>query len=660
MSDRTKKLGLAATVVIVLLFSFNMLREPFRQRDTLTDKERAAIERATILYAQICVECHGSFGEGLNQNPTLNRPAVRSMDPQDIYNTIARGRLNTAMVAFLNSEGGIFTSTQIDDLVTLIKRGSWRDVQQTVAAMGRTPTEVPPIEKQFDLEKLSYPLEIVSAGRDVYLANCFSCHNPGATGATGHSIGKDLMNNEFVQEHTDQELLEFVIEGRTADDPVNVTGNAMPARADNPNLSDEQILQAVAYVRELNSGAAQLVVNTAEAGPPTGVFEGIEYQWVEVAGNLDSPVLITHAGDGSGRLFVVEQPGRILILENGVVRTDPFLDITDLVPRYTYSGGYTEQGLLGLAFHPDYENNGLFFISYSDLLGDSVIARYSVMPGDPYHADPTSAVRLLYVDQPFEDHNGGNIVFGPDGYLYIALGDGGRPAEPNYNSQDPGQYLGKMLRIDASTGPADPDPNAKAYTIPPDNPFLDQPEFLPEIWALGLRNPWRFTFDRETGDLYIGDVGQWLYEELNFQPGDSTGGENYGWSAYEATHPYLEDETVRGGVYRPPIIEYGHDIGLSITGGYVYRGPSMPGLWGKYIYGDYVVGTIWIAFRDEAGEWQNERFMGSTLMISSFGEDEAGELYLVGYKGTIYRLEEIGPAPVEEEASPTPEETPTP
>ena len=254
---------------------------------------------------------------------------------------------------------------------------------------------------------------------------------------------------------------------------------------------------------------------------------------------------------------------------------------------------------------------------------------------------------MLTQDQPFEDHNGGNIVFGPDGYLYTAFGDGGRPAEPNYNSQMPDTFLGKMLRIDVSTDMTDPEP----YSIPPDNPFLDEPEFLPEIWALGLRNPWRFTFDRATGDIYIGDVGQWLYEELDFQPGDSTGGENYGWSALEGHHRYLEDETVRGGVYVSPIHEYPHDIGLSITGGYVYRGESMPSLQGVYVYGDYIGGQVWLMQRDAVGDWQNMNFMDTNFVISSFGEDESGELYLVGYKGGIYRLEEIGPVPEESESS---------
>jgi glucose/arabinose dehydrogenase/mono/diheme cytochrome c family protein len=647
-TDRLKRIGFGATVLIVLLLSFNMLREPFRQRDTLTNRERAAIARATDVYAVYCVECHGAFGEGLNQNPALNDRAVRQKDAADLFKTIERGLLNTSMIAYGTGEGGILTPTQIDDQVTLIQYGSWRDVQATIEAQGLTPTQVPPIERQFNLAALTHPLEVVSAGRDLYQANCFSCHNPSATGVTGHSIGKNLIDNTFVNDSTDEELLAFVKEGRAADDPVNTTGYAMPARADNPNLTDEDILMVIAYMRELNSGAAVLVVDAGADTPPVGVWDGIEYQWVTVVDNFDSPLDVVDPGDGSGRLFVVEQPGRIMIVQDGQMLPDPFLDVTQLVPLNTYSGIYTEQGLLGLAFHPKYAENGLFFINYSNRQGDSVVARYAVSPGNPNRADPASAVILLTVDQPFEDHNGGDLVFGPDGYLYIGFGDGGRPAEPNYNSQDPLKYLGKMLRIDV---------NADVYIIPPDNPFVGNPDYLPEIWALGLRNPWRYSFDRLTGDLYIGDVGQWLYEELDFQPARSRGGENYGWSAWEATHPYLQDATVLG-EYTPPVLEYPHDVGLSITGGYVYRGETMPGLWGKYIYGDYVGGLVWLAYRDEAGAWQNAFLMDTGFVISSFGEDAQGEIYLVDYKGGIYRLEALGPAesepPVEATGTPSP------
>jgi glucose/arabinose dehydrogenase/mono/diheme cytochrome c family protein len=646
VAQTMKKLGFGATVFIVLLLAFNALREPFRQRDTLTEQQRAAITRATALFAANCVGCHGAFGEGLAPNPVLNSRDVRHKDASELYKTIARGRLSTAMAAFSIDEGGALTSTQIDDLVTLIQYGSWRDVQAYVSAQGLTPTEVPPIEQQFDIAALTYPLEIVSQGRDVYLANCFSCHNPGSTGVSAHNIGKDLLNNQFIQDSTDEELLEFIKQGRTATDPANVTGNAMPARGGNPNLIDADISSAIAYLRELNSGTATLpTIIETDLNPP-GTWGGATYQWIQVVDNLDSPLGLVNAGDESDRLFVLEQEGFVWIIEGGQLKPEPFLDITDLLPLRVYEGIYTEQGLLGLAFHPDYAENGLFFINYSNREGDSVVARYRVKPDNPDRADPDSAVILLTVDQPFEDHNGGDLVFGLDGYLYIGFGDGGRPAEPNYNSQDPQKYLGKMLRIDV---------NADSYTIPPDNPFVDNPDYLPEIWAMGLRNPWRYTFDRETGDLYIGDVGQWHIEELDFQPADSRGGENYGWSAFEGSEIYLEDETVLG-EHTLPILEHIHDEGQSITGGYVYRGEMLPGLWGLYIYGDYITGAVWLAYRDEIGLWHNPLLMDTGFVISSFGEDEQGEIYLVDYKGSVYRLE-IVETP---ETEPTTDTPPTP
>jgi glucose/arabinose dehydrogenase/mono/diheme cytochrome c family protein len=648
VAQTMKRIGFGATILILVLLTFNMLREPFRQHNTLTEQQRAAITRATAIYATNCVGCHGAFGEGLAPNPALNDRDVRRKTASDLFKTIARGRLSTAMAAFSLDEGGALTTTQIDDLVTLIQYGSWRDVQSYVAAQGLTPTDLPPIEQQFDIAALSHPLEIVSQGRDVYLANCFSCHNPSSTGVAAHNIGKDLINNQFIQDSTDQELLDFIKKGRLATDPANVTGNEMPARGGNPNLTDEEISSAIAYLRELNNGTAVLpTIIETDLNPP-GTWDGVTYQWIKVADNFDSPLDLVSAGDGTNRLFLLEQEGFIWIIQDGKVRPEPFLDVSDLLPLRVYEGIYTEQGLLGLAFHPEYTENGVFFINYINRDGDSVVARYHVMPDNPDRADPNSGVILLTVDQPFEDHNGGDLVFGPDGYLYIGFGDGGRPAQPNYNSQDPQKYLGKMLRIDVN------DINAATYAIPPDNPFVGNPDYLPEIWALGLRNPWRYTFDRLTGDLYIGDVGQWHIEELDFQPADSKGGENYGWSAFEGSEVYLEDETVLG-EHTLPVLEHIHDEGQCITGGYVYRGRALPGLWGKYIYGDYITGAVWIAYRDEAGVWQTPLFMDTGFVISSFGEDEAGEIYLVDYKGGVYRLEMVETPP---EATVTP--TPTP
>lgn len=355
------------------------------------------------------------------------------------------------------------------------------------------------------------------------------------------------------------------------------------------------------------------------------------YAWEEVAGGFDRPLFVGHAGDGSGRLFVMEQTGFILIVEDGVMRPQPFLDISQMLSDDVFRGGYTERGLLGLAFHPDFAQNGTFFISHTDLEGTSVLARYQVMARDPNRADPASRVELLRVPQPFADHNGGSVIFGPDGYLYMGFGDGGNPELPNYNSQDPGNLLGKILRLDVS------DISLDTYVVPDSNPFVGVEGYMSEIWSLGVRNPWRFTFDRATGDLYIGDVGQWLIEEVNFQPADSPGGENYGWSVFEGTRPYLEDAEPVSEVVMP-VYEYEHFFGCSVTGGYVYRGPSLPDLHGVYLFGDYCTGFVWSMYRDPAGEWRTDLFMQTGSVITSFGEDEAGEVYLADYKGSIYRL----------------------
>lgn len=383
---------------------------------------------------------------------------------------------------------------------------------------------------------------------------------------------------------------------------------------------------------------AELEVTPTATPEPTRVVvtrteapDAARYTWVEYVSGFDNPLFVGHADDGSGRLFVMEQTGYILVVEDGEILPQPFLNISQMLSDDVFQGGYSERGLLGLAFHPDFENNGTFFISHTDRDGNSILARYQVMRRDPNRADPNSRVELLRVAQPFADHNGGNLTFGPDGYLYMGFGDGGNPNLPNYNSQDPRTLLGKILRLDVD------DVDAEDYAIPESNPFVGQVSYRPEIWALGVRNPWRFTFDRATGDMYMGDVGQWAWEEVNFQSADSTGGENYGWSAYEGTHVYLEDEEVFSEVTMP-VYEYEHASGCSVTGGYVYRGPEMPELHGAYFFGDYCNGFIWTMYRDPDGVWQVNQFMDSDAVITSFGEDEQGELYMVDYKGAIYRL----------------------
>jgi glucose/arabinose dehydrogenase len=354
--------------------------------------------------------------------------------------------------------------------------------------------------------------------------------------------------------------------------------------------------------------------------------DNVPFQLTEIATGLLRPLYVTDAHDGSGRLFIVSRGGQIKIWQDGAVLDTPFLDVYGLIATEG-----NEQGLLGLAFHPDYAQNGQFFIDYTDVNGDTVVARYTVSADDPNVADPASALQLLWVDQPYRNHNGGHLAFGPDGYLYIALGDGGNQGDPHNNAQNLGTLLGSILRIDVN--------NPDGYTVPPNNPFVNAANAQPEIWAWGLRNPWRFSFDRETGDLFIGDVGQNQWEEINFQPASSPGGENYGWSVYEGSHDYANTSTISDPVM--PILEYSHDEGCSVTGGYVYRGTAIPDLQGTYLYGDYCSGVLWGARQDASGAWQNVFTLQTGRGISSFGEDEAGELYLVDFNGAVLRFDPL-------------------
>jgi glucose/arabinose dehydrogenase len=359
-------------------------------------------------------------------------------------------------------------------------------------------------------------------------------------------------------------------------------------------------------------------------------IQPVPYQLVTVASGFSRPIYLTHAGDGSGRLFVVEQSGKVWIVKDGVNQATPFLDVSDLISREALGGSYSERGLLGLAFHPDYAENGLFFVNYTDRNGNTVVARYTVSANDPDRADPASAEQLLWVEQPYANHNGGHLAFGPDGYLYIALGDGGSGGDPDGNGQNLATLLGSILRVNVNV--------ETGYAVPTDNPFVGNANAQPEIWTWGLRNPWRFSFDRATGDLYIADVGQGQWEEINFQPVDSPGGENYGWNAYEGAHVYSGAAPASDVV--APVLEYSHNSGAcSVTGGYVYRGELIAGLQGYYFYGDWCTGTIWAARQDDAGNWQTEVSLESGRGISSFGEDETGEIYLVDYNGEILRFE---------------------
>ena len=347
----------------------------------------------------------------------------------------------------------------------------------------------------------------------------------------------------------------------------------------------------------------------------------VSYQLLPLATGFERPVYLTHAGDGSRRLFVIEQPGRVRIISSGRLQPDAFLDISALV-----NDRANERGLLGLAFHPQYARNGYFFVHYSAADGATAVARYQVSQ-DAQRAAADSATLVLRQAQPYPNHNGGQLAFGPDGYLYLGLGDGGSAGDPQGNGQNLGTWLGKILRLDVDS--------ALPYALPAANPFVAGGG-LPEIWAYGLRNPWRFSFDRRSGDLFIADVGQGGWEEINFQPAAETAARNYGWDIVEGNHCVQSGCSVPG--VSMPVAEYDHRSGCSVTGGYVYRGSSLPALQGAYVYGDYCSGTIWALRPAAGGAWRATVLLQSALNISSFGEDEAGELYVVHHGGSVFRL----------------------
>ena len=345
-----------------------------------------------------------------------------------------------------------------------------------------------------------------------------------------------------------------------------------------------------------------------------------------VADGLDDPVHLT-APAGDARLFVVEQAGRIRVIAGGALLAAPFLDIGSQV----LSGG--ERGLLSVAFHPDYASNGFFYVNYTrEPDGATRVERYEVT-ADPSVADPNSALELLTVSQPFSNHNGGLNAFGPDGMLYIGLGDGGNGGDPDGNGQDSTTLLGSILRIDVDGG--------VPYAVPPDNPFVGRAG-ADEVWAYGLRNPWRFSFDRMTGDLYVADVGQFEWEEINFTPFTSAAGLNYGWNVMEGQHCFDPSQGCSTTGLVLPVLEYGHVGGnCSVTGGHVYRGAAMPEIQGHYFYSDFCTGFL-RSFRvtgsgiaDQA-EWD----VGVLGNVTSFGEDSAGELYIVARQGSVFRLVE--------------------
>ena len=372
---------------------------------------------------------------------------------------------------------------------------------------------------------------------------------------------------------------------------------------------------------------------------------------LQLIGNVNENVGVRHAGDGSGRLFVINQNGIIRIVDNqDNLLTTPFLDISNKVRCCG------ERGLLGLAFHPDYAQNGYFFVNYtkeSPDLGDTIIERYQVSAQNPNIANDQSGTVLMRIIQDYSNHNGGNILFGPDGYLYIGMGDGGSGGDPENRGQTLGSALGKMLRIDVdnNSAPNHPAPalfedpacpqDGNNYAIPATNPYANTQGACPEIWAWGLRNPWRWSFDKLTGDLIIGDVGQNAWEEINFQAASSTGGENYGWNCREGAHTYINCQNPPAFV--EPILEKSHASSrCSITGGYRYRGP-VSSIQGDYIYGDYCSGQIWFAESANNVNWTENQWtipggVSFAFSLTSFGEDEAGHVYVSKQGGDFYRI----------------------
>lgn len=341
---------------------------------------------------------------------------------------------------------------------------------------------------------------------------------------------------------------------------------------------------------------------------------------------------MTNAGDGSQRMFLGMRYGLIRVIRDDTLVMRPFLDVSSLLPLLE-----AEKGLFSIAFHPNYEENGRFFITYSDKNGDFVLAEYRVDNDNPDIADPDSGKILLVVRHPDGRHYGGQLAFGPDGYLYVSLGDGGldEPTAP-FKPQSLDSLIGKILRLDVDSG--------SPYAIPPDNPFVrqhsDNEDVRPEIWALGLRNPWYFSFDTVTGDLYIADVGLADREEINFQEAGSPGGQNYGWNFYEGTMAIGEPDAATLENIVMPVLDYDHDMGCAIMGGYVYRGRLVPQLEGRYIYGDYCTSKIWAAQRNVDGEWESTLLLDADYInLAAFGQDESGEIYVAAYQdGIVARL----------------------
>lgn len=381
------------------------------------------------------------------------------------------------------------------------------------------------------------------------------------------------------------------------------------------------LLPALIALALVGAVAADLVVTRVRARAQSDWLQGKNLSLAPTVKGLKEPTFVAWLPDGSGRMLILERAGLIRLADaDGTLHPQPVLDISD------NTSTSTEQGLLGFAFDPGFAQNGYAYIDFTDANSSVQVIRYTMNPADPTHIDTATASAVLSLPKRSKVHNGGTLIFGPDGYLYISVGDD----DNSDQAQRLDTVFGKILRIDADS--------AQPYAIPPTNPFVDTPGARGEIWSYGLRNPWRFSFDRATGDLWIGDVGDAKFEEVDMQPASSHGGENYGWPVFEGTECAMPEHCQDAGLVAP-LVTYGHNMNCAVMGGYVYRGKTVPAFMGQYLFGDLCTGGVFTMTRDPQGGWNRVEIGFNPIKIDSFGEDPNGDEYVVDMQGgVVYRI----------------------